>query len=429
MVAPLLALLPLLTESETTGDALGSFLFAVLVIGLIIIINRFLLRHVFSFLAAADSREILTAAALLLVLVTALAAEAAGLSMALGAFLAGVLLADSEFRHELEANIEPFKSMLLGLFFIAIGMMIDVHLLFNQPLVVLLCVSALITIKGLVLYCIGRLQGLGNRSSFLVASNLCQGGEFAFVIITVAVGHQLVSDELNSLIIMVVSLSMALTPLLAALVEYTIPEKESSATAEAEVPDQLNPVIIAGFGRVGQIVARILAIKHIPFTALESRSEQVNFVRQYGNKIYYGDTTRLEVLKSAGLAQARVMILAIQNIEASIKTATLVTRNFPQIQLYARARNRKHGHLLQDAGVQHVTRDTLHSSLHMAKEILQNLGNSMEDATKVVDVFRQYDENLFQRQHAYHQDQKQLIQSAREVQSELRDLFQQDQQG
>ncbi len=424
-VAPMLALIPLFAKSHSEFAWTG-LLQAVGMIALLIAANRVLVRPFFRFVASTSSQEILTAAALLLVLATSLAADAVGLSMALGAFLAGVLLADSEFRHQLEADIEPFKAILLGLFFIAIGMMINIELLKKEPGLVVIITLSLISIKSVVLYFLGRVHGLDNRSACLLAATLSQGGEFAFVILTVAISHHFLDQELNSLMILAVSLSMALTPLLYLIVDKLASPPKEEQREEEIAPEQHNPIIIAGFGRVGQIIARVLSIKKIPFTALESHYEQVDFVRLYGNKIYYGDASRLEVLKAAGIANAEILVLALQDIEASINITRLVRRNYPHIKIFARARNRKHAHLLMDVGVFQVIRDTLHSSLVLASGIMEESGLSTEDAKATTETFRHFDEELFMRQHAIHDNQGATIASTREVEEELQLLFQDD---
>jgi monovalent cation:proton antiporter-2 (CPA2) family protein len=346
-VAPLLAIIPLLggTSKDPSFDWTAAA-YIVLFVLLVIAASQLLVRPLFRYIAMSGSPELLVAGALLIVLATGLAADAVGISMALGAFMAGVLLADSELRHQLEADIQPFKGLLLGLFFIAIGMMIDLRLLVSQPMEIVLTALSLIACKGAVLFLLGRGAGMGARNSLLMAATLCQGGEFAFVLLTAAVGENLVTVETYRSLIVVVSLSMAATPLLYLLADRLTAPGSAAAEVEDVPVEEYAPVIIAGFGRVGQIIARALNAKDIHFVALESRFDQLDFVRKYGNKVYYADARNIDTLRSAGLAQARVLVLALQDVEASLRITQLVRSNFPKVRIVARARNREHAHQL-----------------------------------------------------------------------------------
>ena len=429
-VIPLLALLPLLTPMRVPegGNELLDAARAIGTIAAVIVGGRLLLRPAFRIIALAGSRELFTAAALLTVLGTALALQWAGLSMSLGAFLAGVLLADSEYRHELEANIEPFKGLLLGLFFMAVGMSANLSLLISHPWVLLGITLGLMTIKGAVLFVIARASGSRHASAIKLGVALAQGGEFAFVLFGVAAQFQIIPAVVNDTLVMAVTLSMMLAPfffiaydkLLAARFEKK-PQREFD-----HIEDQGRPVIIAGFGRFGQIVARVLGTQGITFTALDKSTQQVDFVRRFGNAIYYGDASRLDLLEAAGVAHARLFVLAIDDVEASITTAELLRRHYPQLPVLARARNRYHAYKLMDMGVKLLFRETLGSSLEMAGQVLIKLGKTEADAGKILQAFREADASLLQRQHAVYQDENLLIQTSQQAAEELKHLFESD---
>jgi monovalent cation:proton antiporter-2 (CPA2) family protein len=426
---PLLALIPLLS-SGGAGQAwsvLAAFK-AVAIVVTVVAGGRWLLRPFLRLAASAASHEVFVAAALLVVVGTALLVNLAGLSMALGAFLAGVLLADSEYRHELEADIEPFKGLLLGLFFIAVGMSMNLGLVVHRPLTVLGLVAGLILIKSLLLYGLGRVAKQNHGSAVNLALYISQGGEFAFVLFSAAAGAQVLDKTLAELLIVVVSVSMAVTPLL-----LSVNEKFLKIGQAAEKPKEFDHiearehrVIIAGFGRFGQMIARTLRMKKIPFTALEASFEQVDFVRKFGNKIYFGDASRLDLLRAARADLAEVFVLAIDDVEASIKTAEMVRKHYPHLKIYARARNRVHAYRLMDIGVDRLVRETLLSSLELARDVLVELGYSAVEAEEAVRLFRQHDEDLLTRQHKIHHDEARLIAAAKQGAEELERLFEQD---
>lgn len=430
-VIPLLALVPLLG----TGGAMSSDTHvltqiskaAIVMVGLIMG-GRYVLRYLFRFIASTGSHEIFTGAALLVVVGAAVLMEFADLSMALGAFVAGMLLADSEYRHELEANIEPFKRLLLGLFFISVGMSANVALVVGDPVRVLTLAVALLTVKFAVLWVLGRLFNLGKECARNIAFILPQGGEFAFVILGSAVAHQVMDAELANLLVVVVTLTMAATPLLVLFNERVVQPWLQPGTVQPfdTIDDDEHQVIIAGFGRFGQVIGRLLRMKRIPFTAIESSPEQVDVVRRYGNKVYYGDLTRLEMLRVARVDKARIFVLAVNDIAASVRTAELVKRHFPQVQIYARARNRHHAHLLIDVGVKYFIRETWLSALEMGRHVLQGLGESDTEAQRAVTTFQRHDEETLAKQLAIHHDESRLIQSAREAAHELEVLFESD---
>lgn len=429
-VIPLLAVVPLLAPATGAAEA-GGFLLpvatALVVIALVVIGGRYLLRPLFRYVASVNSPEISTAAALAVVVGTSLLMYAVGLSMALGAFLAGVLLADSEYRHELEANIAPFKDLLLGLFFLAVGMSVDIGLILSQPLLVLGLTLGLLLLKGGVLFALGKAFGLDSASSRSLAVTIGQGGEFAFVLLSVAVAEQVMAKPLADLLIVVVTASMAITPLLFAANERLKTRAGGPVFSDFDaMANDGNPVIIAGFGRFGQIVGRVLRVKNINFTALDISAEQVDFVRKFGNKVFYGDASRLDLLRAAGAADARVFVLAIDDVESSIATATAVQRHFPHLKIIARARNRQHALQLLEMGIEVVIRETYLSSLSMTQSVLEAMDSDQDAAERAVRRFREHDEKLLKYQQEIFTDEARLIQVSKDAAAELQALFEQD---
>ncbi len=430
-VIPMLALLPLLGMSETAaagGWGIEKLLLGIAAIVVMVVGGRYLLRPVFRLVAAAGSHEIFSAASLLLVVAATLLMEAVGLSMALGAFVAGVLLADSEYRHEIEANIEPFKGLLLGLFFVAVGMSVNIGLLSSGPWLIVGLVLALLLIKFTVLYGLAFAFKLPERCGRKLALVMPQGGEFAFVLFAAAASYQILSRSLADTLILVVTLSMAATPLLVFLHDKLLrPWLERQAPPVFDRIDEAGaPVIIAGFGRVGQILGRILRLKHIKFTALEISQTQVDFVRKFGGKIYYGDASRIELLRAAHAEQAKIFVLAVDDIQASIKIAETVKANFPGLEIYARVRNRHHAHVMMDLGVKVFVRETYFSSLRLAEHVLSGLGLPQDEAKGSIEKFTAHDEAALIRQHAVHHDELQLIQSVKDTAEDLQNLFEAD---
>jgi monovalent cation:proton antiporter-2 (CPA2) family protein len=425
---PLIAILPTLgVASENGFDILQAGIMAA-TIAVLIIGGRILLRPILQIAAASKIPEIFTATALLVVIGAALLMQFSGMSMVLGAFIAGMLLADSEYRHQLEADIAPFKGLLLGLFFIAVGMSVNIGLLLDAPGRILIIVALLMLAKALVLVPLAHVFGLCNsRSAFSLAAAMSQGGEFAFVLFGIAARNRLIAAELIDELILAVAVSMLLTPLAYMLNEFAGKKLESVEEPEYDEPgDPHNDVIIAGFGRVGQIIGRLLAVLGTPFTALEIDSSQVDVVRRYGNVVHFGDASRLDILRAAGADNAKVLVLAIDDIKSSIRTAEAVKRHFPHLKIVARARNRRHAHGLMDIGIENIFRETLPASLNMSKRVLIDLGFNSEEVEQVSEKFRARDTRLLKEQHAIHHSEEQMIQSSKDTAAELESLLQGD---
>lgn len=432
-VIPMLAALPVVAGGVHAVDGRLLLELARVVVTLlgVTVGGHYLLRPLLRAVAASGIHEIFTAAALLLVLGAALLMQSAGLSPGLGGFLAGVLVADSEYRHQLEADIEPFKGLLLGLFFMSVGMTANLGLLAREPLLVLAIVLALMALKTLVLYGLGRVFGLAGPEPRRFGLVLSQGGEFAFVLFAAARGRGLIGPALTDPLVVAVTLSMAATPLLVWLNDRFA---DPVLTREPERPfdtidDPPAPVIIAGFGRFGGILGRLLSSRGIRFTALEISPTQVDFVRRFGGKLYYGDASHVDLLRAAHADRARVFAIAVDDVEASLRIAGTVRRHFPRLKVLARARNRNHAHRLMDAGATFIVRETLHSSLRLGQELLRALGTDADEAARAIGIFERHDRETLRRQYAIRDNEQALIQSAREAAEELQQLFEEDAEG
>lgn len=428
---PLIAVLPMLGSSDDSGFSLAQGGIMAMTIAGLILAGRFLIRPILRIEAASKIPEIFTATALLVVIGAALVMQYAGMSMVLGAFIAGMMLADSEFRHQLEADISAFKGLLLGLFFIAVGMSVNLGLLLDSPLRILAIVVLLMSVKSLVLVPLARNFGICDSSSaWRLAGSMSQGGEFAFVLFAIAARDALLPAALIDELILAVAVSMLLTPFAYLAAEHLGRRMTKVAEPEYdEMPDEHNEVIIAGFGRVGQIVARLLRIVGKPFTALEIDSSQVDVVRRYGSIVHYGDASRLDILRAAGAEHAKVFVLAIDDVEASMRTAAAVTQHYPHLKIIARARNRRHAHKLMNLGIKDICRETLLSSLAMSELVLRDLGFSASDTEMVSTSFRERDEQLLLEQRAFHDSEEKLMQSSRDTANELDTLLRNDAKG
>jgi monovalent cation:proton antiporter-2 (CPA2) family protein len=429
-VIPLLALIPMLAPSTAvTAHPAADYMLQIGAVLALIAGGRWLLKPMFRIAARDGGHEIFTATALVVVVGSALLMVQVGLSAGLGAFLAGVLLADSEFRHELEAEIEPFKGLLLGLFFVAVGMSTNLGLLVDIPWRIIGMTLVLIVLKAAVLFVVGRVSGLPTTSARSLAFVLAQGGEFAFVLFAAALQGRLIERELFELLILVVTLSMIATPFLVIADERmgrASRVKEDKREWDKVEADRDHDVIIAGLGRFGQVVARVLNMRRIPFTALESDTHQVDFVRRFGNIVYYGDTTRLELLRAAHVERAKIFVVAIEDVEASVRTVELVKHHFPHLKIFARATDRAHARALRNRNVDYVIRENYVSSLEMAENLLRVLGDPAERAGETIRQFRRFDEDLLERERAVDQDEGRLVQTITEAERELAFLFHSD---
>jgi monovalent cation:proton antiporter-2 (CPA2) family protein len=426
---PLVAAIPFLTHGEV-HHALPWLSIAKAAGGLAVILvgGRLLMRPLFRLVGGARTQEVFTATALLLVAGAAAIADLAGLPMSLGAFAAGVLLSDSEYRHELEADVQPFEGLLLGFFFISVGMGADVRLAWAEPGLIFAGVGLVLLVKGAILFGLARLRRQPQVAALRFALALPQGSEFAFVLFAAAVAAGALPGPLAQRATLIIALTMLVSPLLFALSErFLVPRltvRPMKPYDDFEAREA--PVIIAGLGRVGQISARILLMQRIGFTALEKDSEQVETLRRYGSEVFFGDPSRPDVLRAAGAEKARLLILATGEVKESLEIVDAVKRSFPHLKIVARARDRYHAHQLLERGVTEIIRETYHSSLLMAETALRVLGHPPDRARREVGLFRDYDEKLLLRQQAFLDDETQLIQSARNAAEEMGRILEAD---
>ncbi|MBT1834564.1 glutathione-regulated potassium-efflux system protein KefB [Enterobacter cloacae] len=429
-VIPALALVPLLAGPGDDHFDWAKVSMKVLAFAGMLIGGRFLLRPVFRFIAASGVREVFTAATLLLVLGSALFMDALGLSMALGTFIAGVLLAESEYRHELEIAIEPFKGLLLGLFFISVGMALNLGVLYTHLLWVIVSVAVLVAVKTLVLYVLARISGLRSSERMQFASVLSQGGEFAFVLFSTASSQKLFKDDQMALLLVTVTLSMMTTPLLMKLVDKLLSRRLNPADDEDEAPwveDDKPQVIVVGFGRFGQVIGRLLMANKMRITVLERDISAVNLMRKYGYKVYYGDATQLELLRSAGAEAAESIVITCNDPEDTMKLVELCQQHFPHLHILARARGRVEAHELLQAGVKHFSRETFSSALELGRKALISLGMHPHQAQRAQMHFRRLDMRMLRELMPVHTDTAQ-ISRVREARRELEEIFQREMQ-
>lgn len=426
---PLLAIIPMLAvKQSSTSHGIAYFAAIIAAFTGLFLFSRYVMRPFFRFVAQSGATELITAVGLFIVLGVVLLMNSLGVSTTLGAFLTGVLLADSEFRHELEASINPFKGLLLGLFFMTVGMTTPIALFVEMPALIIGGALLLLLLKGGILLGVARYFKYDWRNSLMIATSLAQGGEFAYVLLSVARSEKVLSDALIQPVTLIVTLSMVLTPMLYWLVSSVlIPRFEKNEQAQYdEIPDQHAPMIIAGFGRFGQIIARVAHMQHIAFTAVDHNLQRIDFVRRYGGKLYYGDPTQPELLRSAGIQHAKIFILALDDVEDSITVARYIRLNYPQLPLLARARDRHHLHLLRDLGIEYIWRETYLSSLGMAFRALCELGIPEEKAHQSVELFRDIDEQLLDQQQRIYTDDQKVYESYRNFITELEHLFESD---
>ena len=428
---PILALIPLLGMQQAVGDGGSEWIAGIKIVAVIagvVLGGRLLLRPIFRIVAGLQIPEVFTATALLVVLGTAWLMQLAGMQMSLGAFLAGMLLADSEYRHEIDSQIEPFKGLLLGLFFVSVGVSLDLHLIKQQPVEIAVIVVTMLALKALVLGAIGKTtRKLDFAETVRLAAILAGGGEFAFVVLNLAEQDGLLDAAQRDLFTVAVTLSMALTPIAVIASTRWLSGIKSKPDREFDdIVDIAPRVIIAGYGRMGQIVARILRAQNIAFTALESSVEQVDFSRRFGTSIYFGDPSRPELLRAAGVDKAEVFVLATDDPETNIRTARIVRRTYPHLKIVARARNRQHAFRLMDMNIEHVVRETLYSSLEMSRLVLEDLGLDPAVAQDRVDKFEKHDAKVLQQQYLVYDDEAALVQSAKDALDDLQKLFEAD---
>ena len=429
---PILAIVPLLVVAGTgpAADAGSAWLGAAKalgVIGAIIFGGRLLLRPALRWIARSDTPEIFTAAALLLVVATAALMQSVGLSMALGAFLAGVLLAESEYRRELETDIEPFKGLLLGLFFIAVGMSIDFAVVLASPALVATVVLGFLLIKTLVLMAMARAMPVPLAEAPVFVMLLAQGGEFGFVVFQTALGASVISPQASSLLVAAVAISMLLTPLLLVLNDRLLAPRLAARAQGVKLDEiadeQQAPIIICGFGRYGQIVGRLINANGLAATVLDHDSEAVASIRRFGWPAFYGDATRLDLLRVAGAAQARVIVVAVDDVAQSLAVVDLVQAHFKQASLVVRARNTTHWYGLHARGVQHIERETLDSALMSGRTVLELMGWERHAARNQALRFRQHNIELLHQMAPHQGDEQKLISVTQQGRQQLEELW------
>lgn len=404
-IIPILALLPLLAfaPQSSSKDISDSIIaswpvwqqvgVSVAVIAAIIAGGKYVSAPLFRYIAQTHMREIFTIFALFLVVAIALVMQSIGLSPALGTFLAGVVLAESEFRHELEADIEPFKGLLLGLFFITVGASINFELLADEFTTVIALVALLIVVKACILFALAITFNISKKQRLLFALALAQGGEFAFVLLSVTTTLSILTPEQTSLVTLVVAVSMLVAPLL--LMAYEQLQKRTSNSApEFDKPEQISSakhVIIAGYGRFGQIMGRLLHAQGYDITVLDHSPSQIELLRRFGNTVFYGDAARQELLEAAGAHTAQMLIVAIDDADKTLEIIKLAHKNYPQLKIVARAIDRRHAYQLLNLKVDAFNRETVDSAINLAVDALELLGNNKEDAQRAGKLFRDHD--------------------------------------
>ena len=431
---PLIAVIPLVAQLLGLGKHAANAqpvwqkaLIAVAAIVLVIVAGRYLIRPVLRIVAKADVREVFTAFSLLLVVAIAELMSFAGLSMALGAFIAGVLLASSEYRRALETDIEPFKGLLLGLFFIGVGMSIDFGVVIDHPARLLLLVAGLIAIKFAVLVGIAKPLGVPRHQRLVFGGLLGQGGEFAFVVFNVASASRVLEGEWVPLLTAAVAISMAATPIVLIVADRLV-TRLARRQRDDDVIDERAPVIIAGFGRYGQIVGRVLSGSGYPLVVLDHDPDQIDLLRRFGSKVFYGDATRLDLLQAAGARDAALLVIAIDDVDDSMQLARAATEAFPQLRILARARNVRHWLELREIGIEHVERETFESALRTARSALEVMGVRPYEGRRVADRFRRSTLRTLEDMLPDFRDEQKLVARARSGRDELEKMLSDDRQ-
>ena len=428
---PMIALVPLLGGVAAHGGGPAWLKIAKLVgvLAALVIGGRFLVNPILRYIAKTGLREIFTGFALLLVIAICLLMQSVGLSMALGTFVAGVLLADSEYRHELMSDIEPFKGLLLGLFFIAVGMSVDFGVLRAQPLLVAELVGALLLVKGVLLYLLSKRFEIPRGQQLFFALLLSQGGEFAFVVFGAAVTAHVFTPDTGAVLVVVVTLSMVATPLLLLLHDQVLAPRLAtprSKRPDDQIDEQHNPIIIAGFGRFGQIIGRLLAANKIGVTVLDHDPDQIDLLRKFGFKVFYGDATRLELLVAAGIGQAHALVIAIDDVDDSLTLVDAVRHRFPDLTILARARNVTHYYELMNRGVTLIERETFEAALQLGAQVLQQMGYEPERAAHLAGIFRAHNLKTLLAVAPHFKDQQKVMSLTRQARAELEDMFEGD---
>ncbi|WP_407644471.1 monovalent cation:proton antiporter-2 (CPA2) family protein [Dongshaea marina] len=437
-IIPMMAILPLLAMAKTDVPLVNTHIsgwqqggLIALLLGGIFLTGHYLIRPLFRFIAASNMREIFVAAALLLVIGVSLAAHAIGLSPALGAFLSGVVLAESEYRHELEADIEPFKGLLLGLFFISVGANINFELFYSSLGTVLSLVAALVVIKILVLQVIGRVLRMSGAQKWRFSLSLAQGGEFAFVLFAFAGSSYVLPRHWVELFTVVVALSMLITPILLIGYERLVEPcfaTEPESTGSDRMENLHNPVIIAGFGRFGQVVGRLLHGHGVGTTVLEQDACQIEMLRRFKYKVFYGDVTRLDLLQAAGAEHAKLMVIAVDEPVRSLRLVQLAQKHYPHLKLMVRAKDRGHAYQLLNLGVTRVIRETFSSAADLGAMALLELGFSKNRASRAARLFKRHDEEFLREQAPIYQDELLYISNSIQYREMLRELLQEDEE-
>ena len=427
-----LAVIPILLLVEhlstTSSDSGPAWWVCVLAIVAVLAVGRYLTNPFLRLVSKYGSEEVMTAAALLIVIATAIGMQEAGLSMGMGAFVAGILLANSSFRHQLETEIEPFKGLLLGLFFIAIGMNLDLSLLVSKPLFILSASVLLVLIKTGVIFSILKIAKQRKTDSMRIGLMLSQGGEFAFVVMAQASGNGVLPLQISSEVTLIVGISMALTAPLVILHSLWFNSRNCPAVYDTSADLSEPEVLIAGFGRFGQVSGRILTANHIPFTALDKDAEHIEFVRQFGNKVFFGDARRLDLLEAAGIEHARVILVAVDDEDDALKIAELVTEHFPAVKVIARARNRTTSVKFAHLGIETNVREVFAGGLEAAKMLLQAYGLNDTEINSLIDIFATHDKNLLESRMKQNMDHDQLVALSKQGRQELQNLFEEDKQ-
>jgi glutathione-regulated potassium-efflux system ancillary protein KefC len=442
-VVPILALIPLLAVNISTGAASNQddirriagmeitgwvqVTLILLVISGIVVVGRYFARYIFRIIARTGLREIFTATALLLVIAISMAMDLVGLSPALGAFLAGVVLANNEYRHELEADIEPFKGLLLGLFFISVGASIDFKLLLGSPGMIFALLFGLIAIKFIILFILGKFFGIKGGQNTLFAFSLAQGGEFAFVLVSFSLENSVISPEISGILFLVVALSMAITPLLLLFndrVIFPLVFRSENTQEHDQIEESGNELIIAGFGRFGVVMGRFLIANGLKATILDNNPDNIQILRKFDFKVYYGDATRADLLASAGANEAKVLVVAVDDKQQSLKIIDLAKRNYPHLKILARATDMDHTYELMKRKVAGYKRDTFESSLNLGVQALTHLGYNNYQAHRLAQTFRQHNRKVIQELFQHHlDDEKKYLSETKKYASELEELL------